>query len=96
MNNIDLDINNYTQNELQRFLKLKDIYSNDELNSQISKFILKIVDNSYPNEYNEKLIFFTTSIKDRLQIKNVDKNDKQVKEVKEVKEDDYEKDYSKI
>ena len=96
MNNIDLDINNYTQNELQRFLKLKDTYSNDELNSQISKFILKIVDNSYPNEYKEKLIFFTTSIKDRLQIKNVDKNDKQVKEVKEVKEDDYEKDYSKI
>ena len=73
MNNIDLDINNYTQNELQRFLKLKDIYSNDELNSQISKFILKIVDNSYPNEYNEKLIFFTTSIKDRLQIKNDNK-----------------------
>jgi len=88
MNNIDLDINNYTQNELQRFLKLKDTYSNDELNSQISKFILKIVDNSYPNEYKEKLIFFTTSIKDRLQIKN--KGDK------EVKEDNYEKDYSKI
>ena len=90
MNNIDLDINNYTQNELQRFLKLKDIYSNDELNSQISKFILKIVDNSYPNEYNEKLIFFTTSIKDRLQIKNDNKSDK------EDKNDNYEKNYSKI
>ena len=85
MNNIDLDINNYSQKELQRFLKLKDTYSNDELNSQISKFILKIVDNSYPNDYKEKLIFFTTSIKDRLQIKD-----------KEDDKDDKNKDYSKI
>ena len=103
MNNIDLDINNYTQNELQRFLKLKDTYSNDELNSQISKFILKIVDNSYPNEYKEKLIFFTTSIKDRLQIKNKydDEDDDEKEDKDQYKDQDKDKDkdkkdYSKI
>jgi hypothetical protein len=94
MNNIDLDINNYTQNELQRFLKLKDTYSNDELNSQISKFILKIVDNSYPNDYKEKLIFFTTSIKDRLQIKQ--KKNKYEDEDKDEDNKEDNKDYSKI
>jgi len=86
MDNIDLDINNYSQKELQRFLKLKDTYSNDELNSQISKFILKIVENSYTTDHKEKLIFFTTSIKDRLQIKDKDDD----------KKDDKNKDYSKI
>jgi hypothetical protein len=86
MDNIDLDINNYTQKELQRFLKLKDTYSNDELNSQISKFILKIVENSYTTDHKEKLIFFTTSIKDRLQIKDKDDD----------KKDNKNKDYSKI
>ena len=70
MDNIDLDIDNYTQKELQRFLKLKDNYSNDELNSQISKFTLKIVDNSYPKEYKEELIFFINSVKDRLKIES--------------------------
>ena len=75
MDNIDLDINNYTLIELKRFLKLKDIYSNDELNSKISKFTLKIVNNDYPNEYKEELIFFINNVKDKLQIKYKDKKD---------------------
>jgi hypothetical protein len=69
MNDIDLDIDNYTQKELKHFLKLKDTYSNDELNSQISKFTLKIINNNYPDDYKEKLIFFINNIKDKLQIK---------------------------
>ncbi len=75
MDNIDLNINNYTQTELQRFLKLNNIYSNDELNSQIAKFTLKIVDNSCSKEHKEKLLFFINSVKDKLQIKNENNND---------------------
>ena len=95
MDNIDLDINNYTQKELQRFLKLEDTYSNDELNSQISKFILKIVDNSYPNNYKEKLIYFINNVKDKLQIKNNKDNNNNNKDNK-YSEDDKDTNYTKI
>lgn len=79
IDNIDLDVDNYTQKKLKNYLKLKDTYSNDELNSQISKFTLKIINNNYPNDYKEKLIFFINNIKDRLQIK-INKDEKNEKE----------------
>lgn len=79
MNDIDIDIDNYTQKELKHLLKLKDTYSNDELNSQISKLTLKIINNNYTDDYKEKLIFFINDIKDKLQIK-INKDIKNEKE----------------
>jgi hypothetical protein len=79
MNNNNLDIDKYTQKELKHLLKLKDTYSNDELNSQISKFTLKIINNNCPDDYKEKLIFFINNIKDKLQIK-INKDTKNEKE----------------
>jgi hypothetical protein len=75
----DIDIDNYTQKELKHLLKLKDTYSNDELNSQISKLTLKIINNNYTDDYKEKLIFFINDIKDKLQIK-INKDIKNEKE----------------
>lgn len=92
MDSIDLDIDNYTQKELKNFLKLKDTYSNDELNSQISKFTLKIVNNNYPNDYKEDLIFFINNVKDKLQIKMVEDD----KDKKDKNEDEKETNYSRI
>jgi hypothetical protein len=74
MDNIDLNINNYSKQELQHFFKLNNTYSNTELNSQITKFTLKIINNNYPNEYKEKILFFINNAKDKLQIKNNNDN----------------------
>jgi len=94
MDNIDLDINNYTQTELKKFLKLKNIYSNDELNSKISKFTLKIVNNDYTNEYKEELIYFINNVKDKLQIKYEDnKDDDKDYDKDDDKDDKYDKHY---
>jgi hypothetical protein len=79
MDNFDLNINNYTQDDLYDVFDLNNGYSHDELNSKISKTILNVINKNHTKEYKQKMLLFINSAKDRLQIKdNLDNNNSKI------------------
>ena len=58
IDNLDLNIDNYTFDELEQFLKISKNDDTYEIEKKINDSIVKINDNNYPNSVKVKLINF--------------------------------------
>jgi hypothetical protein len=70
---MDFDINNYTKSELISFFKLNDTYTNEELEKNEEKLKNKILNSNYDNKYKYEILIFILEAKDKLKIKNEEK-----------------------
>ena len=58
---IDLDINNYTINDLINFFKLQQNYTNDDLRNNERDMSMKIISSNYEDNYKYDLVKFHTN-----------------------------------
>ena len=62
---IDLDINNYTINDLINFFKLQQTYTHNDLNNNEKDMTIKIMSSDYEDNHKYNLLKFIQTTKNR-------------------------------
>ena len=62
---IELDINNYTINDLINFFKLQQTYTHNDLNNNEKDMTIKIISSDYEDNHKYNLLKFIQTTKNR-------------------------------